>query len=317
MTVDRYTFREAYESDFPSIAAFFREHKYELDTEERLRWKYLKNPAGRGRIFLMEDSQKEVKGTLGYIPQMLLDPKTSPILVMEAVDLLFAPEARGKQMFPRIQRFAMNIIEGPLIAFPNRRSEKITIKLGWQSSAPIQRWYLPIGLDWPSVKGLISFVFKIVKILCKIYTSLWLIGSVDKIKLISIEKFEHDFNKMRKQLWVGRSAQFLNWRFIDNPIRQYVPFEFHMNDDVVGYCVLSEERSAAVIYDFFASQHVRCCLGNIVRYCRSKGLNHLIFRGIGFRLWSFGFVKWFSKTNLISYNLPRKSWMLTLCDSDW
>jgi hypothetical protein len=317
MIGNEYTFREADQSDLPIIAEFFRKHKYELDTQERLKWKYLENPAGRGRIFLIENSKKEIKGTLGYIPHKLLNPKTPPQHVMESVDLFFAPEARGKQMFPKIQGKAMKIMGSPLIAFPNRRSEKITIELGWQRVAPIEKWYFPIGPDRTSAKGPIGFILKIVKMFFKLYASLCLIGPVEKIKLISIEKFNHDFDKMHQQLWVGHSAQFLNWRFIDNPMGRYIPFEFHMNDNIVGYCVLSKDQSAAVIYDFFASKHVRSCLRKIVRYCSTRGYNRLIFPGVGLKLWRFGFIKWLPKINLISYNLPRKSWVLTLCDSDW
>jgi hypothetical protein len=89
MTADAYTIREANESDFAKIAAFFSKYNYRLDSEQSLRWKYSQNPVEQGRIFLMEDSQKQIKGTLGYIPHILFRAEARPIPVMASVDLFF------------------------------------------------------------------------------------------------------------------------------------------------------------------------------------------------------------------------------------
>ena len=63
MSEEEYTFREADISDFPQIAAFFRNFNYPLQKEQWLRWKYLENPVGRGHLFLIEDSNRNIKGT--------------------------------------------------------------------------------------------------------------------------------------------------------------------------------------------------------------------------------------------------------------
>ena len=89
MTADAYTIRGANEIDFAKIAAFFGKYNYSLDSEQPLRWKYSQKPVGHRRIFLMEDSQKQIKGTLGYIPHILFRVEAHPIPVMASVDLFF------------------------------------------------------------------------------------------------------------------------------------------------------------------------------------------------------------------------------------
>jgi hypothetical protein len=312
------SFREGGESDFPRIASFFSKHKYRLGSERYLRKKYLENPAGRGRIFLMEDSEKEIQGTLGYVPHAILARKGPPVSVMESVDLFFAPEARGKRMFPRIQGSAMQCVEGPLIAFPNKRSEEITVRLGWKRTALIRNWYFPIGSGWASGNPVGRLLLKVLGGLCRLHACLWLwSGRVDAIRLQAVKSFEQDFSGSMHGPWVGRSPDFLHWRFLDDPVRQFQFFELRQGDDVIGSCVLDEEEDSTVIYDFFAEKHSRSCLRQVVRHCRRKGMNWLVFRGVGLKLLRFGFIRWLSKTSLISHRLPERSWVLTLADSDW
>ena len=153
MTGEAYTIREVGEPEVVRIAAFFSRNAYKKVTEEYLRRKYFENPAGRGRIFVMEDEGNEIMGTLGYMPHLLVTPQEPPLVVMESVDLFIAPEARGKKMFPRLQGSVMKRIGYPLIAFPNKRSERITIELGWERFSSIENWVCPVGSFWVPRKG--------------------------------------------------------------------------------------------------------------------------------------------------------------------
>ena len=317
MSDDEYTFREADISDFPQIAAFFRNFNYPLQKEQWLRWKYFENPVGRGHIFLIEDSNSNIKGTLGCIPRMIINKKTGPLYVTESADMFFAPEVRGKHLFPKIKKIEMDVVDTPKIAFPNKRSEKITLQFGWQILAPLETWYFPIAWAGTSLNKTNQFLSAIVKFLAKIYASFLLIGDFKNLTIKPIDKFRHDFNKMGNHKCIKCSADYLNWRFINNPTRDYIPLEFYENEDVIGYCVLSLEGSTAMIYDFFTSHHKRSCLRKLIEYCREKNVSSLIFRGVGLKLWRLGFIKLLSNIDIISYNVPHKHWLLTLSDSDW
>lgn len=317
--MDCYAFREANELDFLNIAAFFKKYDFGLKEEQWLRWKYLENPAGRGRIFIMEDSQKEIKGAVGFIPRTIFSADSGSLRVMESLDLFIAPEIRGKKLFPKMQRFAMNLIEGPSIAFPAARSRKVMVDFGWRVFAPLESWYFPIALGGSPTKSVIRYLSLLLKILCTIYASFWLTRNSHTVKMRPVVKFEHDFTKTRNknQLGMARPPSILNWRFINNPIQKYLAFEFYENDNILGYCVLKMQVNSVKIIDFFASRCRRSCLRKLVDYCRVMGISKLIFWGVGLRLWRFGFIRLFSVTSLVQYNLPKKPWVLTLGDSDW
>ena len=317
MSKNEYAFREADRSDFPKITFFFNNLNYGLKEEKWLEWKYLKNPFGQGRIFLMEDSNNHIKGTLGYIPRVIINRETGPLRVMESVDLFFAPEARGKRLFPKIQRFAMNLINTPLIAFPNKRSERITLQLGWQTLAPLESWYLPIEWVRHPPKHTSKYLHSLIGLLGRIYAAFCLIGDSKNSKIKPVNKFRHEFNKKSNRTWFRHSLNYLNWRFIDNPTREYTAFEFYENEDLTGYCVLGVQGSSAMIYDFFAPRNTRACMQKLLKHCQETRIRSLHFRGVGLHLWRFGFIRLFTTINLVSFNLPKKSWILTLSDSDW
>jgi hypothetical protein len=279
--------------------------------------KYFNNPHGLGRIFLIEDSKGDIKGTLGYIPIVISDKENVQTHVMQAADLFIAPDARGKQLFPKLQKFAMNRIDYPLIAFPNRRSEIITIKLGWKKTGKIDKWLFPIQLDSVTRNAAIRILVHITNLVLNLYTLLFLRGSSNKVKLTPVKKFKNHFRTTKSKLWNSHSTEFLNWRFDDNFMGKYIKFEFHHKQNVIGYCVVKKEKTAGAIYDFYVSSYQRACLRAIIENFRKEGMNRIIFRGVGLKLWRFGFTKWFCQNNFISYNLDSKPKLLTLALSDW
>ena len=111
-----FTFIKTDEKSFPEIASFYKSNNYGLMQESHLRWKYQDNPFGKGHFFLVLDSQKKIQGTLGYIPRYIYGKNTGFTKVLDAVDLYFTPETRGKKLFPEFKRFAMSHFNDPLIA---------------------------------------------------------------------------------------------------------------------------------------------------------------------------------------------------------
>jgi len=211
MRDEEYTIREVGEPEVVRIAAFFSRNAYKKVTEEYLRKKYFENPAGRGRIFVMEDRGNEIQGTLGYMPHLLVSPQEPPLVLMESVDLFIAPEARGKKMFPRLQGSVMKRIGHPLIAFPNKRSERITIELGWERFGAIENWVRPVGSPWFPRKGPRDLLLCGLWYLLRIYSFLWP-GGRKEVNLRTVGRYERRFDQLRHPRRVGRSPEHLNWR---------------------------------------------------------------------------------------------------------
>ena len=123
----QFNFFEANDTDFPRIVIYYKKEDYGLQHLDWIYWKYYKNPQGKGRFFYIEDATKEIVGTLGYMPQILTGKNFESTNTVQAVDLYISPHVRGKKLYPKFQHYATKFFDCPLIAFPNSRSEKITI----------------------------------------------------------------------------------------------------------------------------------------------------------------------------------------------
>jgi hypothetical protein len=314
---ENYSIREAGEDDWPRIALLLRKRYPEGVTEGFLRKKYSENPEGAGRIFVLEDLNREIKGTVGFLPHVICSRRKSRALVMESVDLFLAPEIRGKKFYPEFMGQAMEWVGGSLIAFPNERSEDVTVRLGWERFAPIEDWVIPVGpvFERQTAGGRRSHALAVW--ILRACQFLFLVGRNERIELKPVARFDHSFDRLDHPSRVGRTSAYLNWRYVENPLRAFELFEFHSESGALGYCAASTEENAAVLYDFFSAADERGCIRLLARHFGTKDREWLVFRGVNLRLWKLGFFRLRSGRNLIAYNLPHESWVLTLGDSDW
>ena len=308
--VTDYSFREAFREDLPSVASFNRTHDFGLKHAAWLEWKYFSNPQGQGRLFLLEDHDGQIAGTYAYIPQVLTADGQESIFTMQAVDLFFAPAARGKGLYPPIQDFGMRLFTCPLIAFPNKRSEKITLDSGWDIHAPIETWAYPLSMKADAAVSVLNP-------LLQLYQLCWYPFRSTSITLNEVDRFEANPQQNDRIPWSFKRAEVLNWRFARNPMIRFRLFEFLENGTHIGYCVLRAEKGKFLIYDFYVSRRFRRCLGKIIAFCRREKADKLIMKGINLSLWRYGFLKLPVSTNMLTYRLPPKRLTLTMGDSDW
>ena len=313
----KYILQEASDEDLPEIAAFLGTFSSQTKREQWVRWKYMENPAGRARVFVVRDSTSRIKGALSFMPRFFLKPKRGAVLIMQAVDALLAPDVRGKGLYPKLLKYAMEVIGTPIYTFPNKMAERIEIQCGWRLLSSVGSWYFPVGIGYLISDRSLSFLSSILNRLSKIYAQLWLGNGVNGVSLRFVEKFEQDFIPNTGKVWGERSSAFLNWRFIDNPLKAFSCYEFVLEGDIIGYCVLDVDGQSAELYDFVALRQRRMCIGKLVEYCHEKAITHVLFRNIGLKLWNFGFVRLRSRSNVMEYNLSHEPWVMTFCDCDW
>ena len=312
-----FTFIEADEESYHEIAAFYKSNNYGLMQESHLRWKYLENPFGKGRFFLVLNPQKKIQGTLGYIPRSIYGKNTGMKKVMDAVDLYFTPEARGKKLFPEFKRFAMSHLNDSLIAFPNKRSEKVTIDIGWEHVAPINTWFFPMLKNKCRKKKLPSMILPLCGLVEFLYNYLFLGKKSDRIIFKEVQNFDSDFSQLLTKHRPGHSSVYLNWRYANNPTQKFRLFEYHFEGKITGYAVLKTEKKSTVIYDFFVEKKEKQCFRKIIDFCSENNFEKLIVKSSCLNFWKYGFIRFPSDISLISYNLPSDKWLLMIGDSDW
>jgi hypothetical protein len=317
MKNSRYSISEARQNDLKELEEFFNSTDYALRNKKLLHWKYLGNPAGQARIFLIREEGLKIKGALSFLPRICVKPNSDRFVILQAVDAFLAPEARGQSLYSKLIKYSTSKLGMPIYGFPNKIAERIEVKSGWEILAPINSWYFPINIGHLLSNSKLRFFTPLLNSISKAYAYFWLNRNQINLELRKINEFKNDFVVKWEHLYIERTANFLNWRFINNPIKNFFCYEFHNNGELIGYCVYAIEESTGVIYDFISMKNQRGCLMKIVECLRTKQNTHVVFKCVGMSLRKFGFIKRRLGSNVISYSIPGKCLFLTLCDSDW
>jgi hypothetical protein len=319
---DSITIREASEGDFPQIAELLNRHHYipeqpdwsSPDYLKWLQWKLLENPDGRGRVFVADDSSRGIIGLNPFLPRLFTSAATGEFLGYHGIDAFVDPEMRGKNAYSRIYLYAMDVLNAPKVSFPSNVAMRVTVREGAQTVSPFDKWSFPLMIARPAL-GPISFV---ANAFLKFYAFVWLGGRASNVEMKRITEFERGFQLDPAFIHGVRSAAFLNWRFIRNPLHAYLAYEFIEGGESIGYWVYRVKRSNAEIYDFVVTRRPRACLRMLVEHCRAEGLARLIFRGINLRMRGFGFMRGRERNSSFTiFRVPHGPWMITLADRDY
>jgi hypothetical protein len=313
-----YIVREANENDFSEIADLNAKHNFGMKKEDWLRWKYLENPGGKGRLFLLIDPDDNINGTLGFLPVTFSKDDKTKIQIMEMVDGFLAPKVRGKKLFQEIICYALERIKGPVIGFPNELAEPVCLKCDFQIFSPMDVWYFPVDHSSIIPEKYRMPLRPLSVITSWVYTWIFLGSHNEKIKMRAVNHYIRGYYDKKGFFKKEISSDFLNWRFISNPTRSYQCYEFINHRRSIGYCVFTIEGSSLELIDFVTMKN-KSCLRKLVEYCRKKHLTHIAFPGVGIKANRLGFIKSSgNKRNVISYNLTYSgNGAVKLRDSDW
>lgn len=312
-----FTIQEAAKADFPAISDFLALLRFGPRKTEWLSWKYLENPEGLARIFLLINENGNIKGLLAYMPRHFAVSESQPTVIMQAVDGILAPDVRGKRLYPKLLQYSMSKIQHPLIGFPNQRAEDLHLRCNWSLIAPEERWVFPCAIGNRLSGSRLRFSAPLFNFASNIYATALLGRSPYQISMKSVRRFQHDHPMDATGLTGVRTADYLNWRFIDNPMRQYWCHEYFDGTECIGYSAYGRDGSCGELFDFVSDREHKKCLRLLVEHCRGLGISHLLFRGVGLNLCRYGFLKRRGPGSYISSGLPKDSYILTLCDSDW
>lgn len=317
MKLHKYILQEASEEHLDQIATLLLSSSSQNERKKWVRWKYLENPAGRARIFvIIVSSSNKIIGILSFLPRIFLKSEGA-MRLMQAVDGFVVPEMRGRGLYPKLLKYANRIMDSPIYGFPNRAAERIEIRCGWQIFSSMITWYFPVRAGFFLQNRQLPILSPVLNLLCRLYARLCLGNTSNNVSIRLINKFRHDFQPNGIRVWGERSSAFLNWRFIDHPLKSFSCCEFLAGGNIIGYCVLEVKRQSAELYDFIAVRHRSACMAKLVEYCHDIGLTHILFRAIGLNLWNLGFVRLRPSAKVIGYRLPQQRWVMTFCDSDW
>jgi hypothetical protein len=309
-----YQLREATEHDMRGIEALFEARGIAPGWAT---WKYLKNPDGIARVCIAEDSHKTIVGMMAHMPRQFTTSDGEPIMALQVVDVYVVPEVRDRGVFLRLLEFGRRTIDGPRFGVPNHNSAIFGLLNNWEVLGPFECWRFPIAIGARLAGSAFAFLTPLVDGLSFLYKTALLPFVPANLEMKRITRFKQDFEIDVKASHGVRSADYLNWRFIDHPQgSRYRAYEFFDNGEPVGYCVLTQIAGNAMLSDFVVSRHNRGCTRLLVDHCWGEGVGLLGIRGTGLALGKLGFMRRPSKNNCTAADLPHGHWIVTPCDID-
>jgi hypothetical protein len=309
----KYVLRPADENDYVGITELFSSHDHGLKHIEWVRWKYSDNPFGKARLFVAVDSGGEIIAVISYLPRDIRSEKTGTISACLATTGLCSEKWRGKGIYKKLSAYTKETINSATLAFPNKRSIGISRVVGRRIVAPFTMWRYPISFSAKSNgrKGLASSA---ADTLLRAYAYLFLGRTSSDLTMKPIERFDRDFEVDTSSIHGVRTADFLNWRFVDNPMYEYSIHGFFEGGEMIGYCAYLVKDDTAEIFDLLSPRRRRQCFGLLLEHCRKEGLRTAKLRGVGLDLRKYGFIPRSTRKNFVVNDVPEGSWMVTLCD---
>jgi hypothetical protein len=315
-----FTCRVAEESDFPGIVELFRRNGFGPRQLDWIKWKYLRSPDGPVRLHIATTPDEKVIAIIARLPRRFTSAQTGPFLIFQVIDMLVDEKVRGKGVYSRLAE-SNRSRDYLTFGFPNEFSER-TMKEEVDTVLPIEIWQFPVSVGRVIAGKAYGFLFSLADALSRLYTFLWLGRSPKSLEMKPINRFERDFELDPRLLHGVRSADYLNWRFIDNPNPEWSAFEFFDRERSIGYCVYAEVRGVAKIFDLVVSQNYRKCLRALVNHCFNSRITHIEFEGVGLELGKYGFLRRRSGRKLVlsdtwgGLKVPQGHWFVTLADKD-
>ncbi len=313
MSLHDYEFRIAGEDDFPGIEKLFASGGKRRGWTT---WKYLKNPDGLTRVFVAVGPGETIVGTLAHMPRRFTSTVTGTLTVMQVVDIFVSAELRNQGVFLGLLDFARKHIEGCRIGLPNDSSYVFGLGLGWRVLGPYETWRFPVSVGERFTGTALAFMAPVANAFSRIYELCWLSRIPRNLEMKRVVRFLRDYALDPAVIHGIRSADYLNWRFVDNPDGTYCVYEFLEGEESIGYCVYTHVGSSAVISDFVTLRRRRSCLRLLIDHCREKAIAGVRFSGTGLQLGKLGFVRGWSQPNCTACDAPEGQWMITSCDID-
>jgi hypothetical protein len=243
-------------AEFPQIIDLFKRYDFALVEKRWFDWKHLENPNGRAMVFkLVKDDSLD--GTVAVIPQIARLGEQR-FQAMQAVDGLMGKSLRGKGLFNDVMAFVANLqtddTATPLFrlgfaSLPG--SMKALENAGWRKHAyfRIRKALLSANaLKSLPAGGLLSVLLKPVWPLFRHR----LLRGHEAVTVRPIPRFTDDMTRFQPGDRVAgdRSADFLNWRVIDNPRDDMHAFGFYDGESMLGYAVCKAQPRNWEVVEF-------------------------------------------------------------------
>lgn len=318
------------------------------DDRSYLEWRYRFDDTGHEKncIWVFRKDSKII-GCLG-IERVDLHVQGSSITAYKAMDILVDPELDGRGLGAWMNLYLMSLYPVIIVVGSNDKSHSLIIRLFHQLShikiykLPIRsRNFLQKRLRSSLLSSIVSVPFDVLLYLRRKLQ--WKIND-NKVITRELNEIPDDVNKLKvasdNLVYVKRSVDYLNWRYITNPRRKFTLIGVFNGTMLVGMAVCREffseltQQNEAIIFDWLCLDGVSsasfnaliqqsasfliergACTINLAAYCDECDDN---FRELGFiaRDIEAPFFVYVKDEELKARLCDESKWFLTEGDSD-
>ena len=284
-----------------------------LSNGARFNWLYNNSPHGAARGWLVIDRGRDaIVGMAAAFPRRFY-VGGSEVFTWALGDFCLEPQYRSLGPALQLQRACLRVVEQDPSAFcydfPGGSMVAVYKRLGFSVIGKLLRVAKPLRVD-RKVKEMIKnpTAQRVVSFAGNAFLKIGLPkGTADGTLEMTIqdgpcgEEFTALMHEQRGkfEICLQRSAEYLNWRYVNNPLAQYEIVTARRNGRLVGYAVWTQTNEDASIADLFGEQDsamVRGLVAAITALAEKRGLMTLsisvneshpwrsLFSKMGFRL---------------------------------
>ncbi len=278
------------DADRSVIVEILRRYLTPKANGRRYDWLYRGNPHGSARAWMARDTTNgTLVGVAAAFPRRLL-LRGAPQLVWVLGDFCVSEQYRSLGPALQLQRALLAFVaEEPGLAgwydFPSHSMAAVYKRLGVTEQASLVRMARPLRVDRALAHALGSTL--LARWLAPV-GNLWLALGLQLKGMdtsISIEthigKFGDEFTNLVREAGplydacIERSAEYLNWRFADNPVEQFECLVARKAGRLMGYALFTHTAEDAILVDLFGIKQesiFKRLLGVLAKELRKRGV---------------------------------------------
>lgn len=182
-------------------------------------WKFVRNPHGHARIWVGDDDGR-VAGCYIWNP-VRLRVGVATIAGAQSVDAAVHPDYQGRGLFTDLAKEATQNADGfhLVYAFPTEAAYRGQLRVGFESLFPVPKVHRPLP------------------------PAPWRRARSGGLVVRDVQEFDQRFDVFRdrgqgRNIAIERDAEYLRWRYSENPVRQYETIACERDGELCGFCVL-------------------------------------------------------------------------------
>ncbi len=266
---------------------------------QRFEWSYYQNPFGQPRAWLaIDEASSRTIGMVAAFPRKML-VQGRQVLGWNGGDTSIDTEFRTLGVAIKLRRAVQGPVDNGemalLYSHPVDRMRAVLEKIGHHTIGTFARHGAILRLD-PFIekklgRNLASRALAgVANIFPPVQWSLRSAAAPWRLRLQHEKKFGGEFDDLfhrvpkRQAVLNVRDAEFLNWRFVRNPlVRDFQIYRCEAGNKLCGYAIIGIENNAARVLDYLVEgeqKMTRALLVQLMRAMRAQRIPTLAVRGM-------------------------------------